>query len=149
MARYGDNNPNLRGQDSPGNLRLTPNCESGNHTCSYSLSGMGIDPVTNQPYNYYVWEHVSSPVTGGHSVGTNDYITPGPAGSPEANQFGQDQLGGTALDTYRFFTISASPIYDPSKQVPVMIQEQGTTIGYEHIYSTGGDVYINGSTHLQ
>jgi RHS repeat-associated protein len=146
MAGYSQNNPVLAPGDKKDAMRMSPSCQSGNHDCTYTLSGMGN--VGGQANGYYVWEHQSSDVLGGQQVGQGDYITPGAGNSPERNQF-SDTLGGSNLDSYRFFTVSRSSTYRQGDQIPVMIQSGGKDFAYEHIFSTGGVVYINGSTHLQ
>jgi RHS repeat-associated protein len=153
MAGYGQNNPQMAPGDKPGNMRLVASCQSGNHDCTYNLTGMGS--YGGQANGYYVWEHQTSDVAGGQSVGTMDYITPNSNGSPERNSFHDTLTGGNlypllpAMDTYRFFTVSRSSTYRSEDQVPIAIQAGGKSYAYEHIFSTGGVVYINGSTHLQ
>ena len=141
MAGYGQNSPQMAPGDKPGNMRLVPSCEPGNHNCTYTLTGRHAN-------TYYVWEHQTQAVLGGQNVGPGDYITPGAGDPPERNEF-QDDLGGFHLDSYRFFTVSRNSTFSPGEQVPIIIQSGGRDFAYEHIFSTGGVVYINGSTHLQ
>ena len=153
MAGYGQNKPVMAPGDNPANMRMAANCQSGNHDCTYNLTGIGS--YGGQANGYYVWEHQTSDVAGGQSVGTMDYITPNSNGSPERNSFHDTLTGGNlypllpAMDTYRFFTVSRSSTYRSEDQVPIAIQAGGKSYAYEHIFSTGGPVFINGSTHLQ
>jgi hypothetical protein len=101
--------------------------------------------LTGNKETYYVWEHQTQPGGGRRNVGPGDNIS----GGSFANKFPDDITG--SIDSYRFFTVSTSSVYDPSKQIPVMIQESGRTAGYEHLwnYDLGtGPLYINGSTQL-
>ena len=115
-------------------------CGGGNHNCQYELVGNGSA-------KYYVYEHQTSSVLGGDPHGNADYVTPGNGGKANTGIF-YDDIGGTNLDTYRFFTVSTSRTYNPSDQKYVPITELGGVHSFEHMYSTGGDVYINGSTNL-
>jgi len=85
---------------------------------------------------------------GSQKVGQGDYITPGAGDPPERNKF-SDTLGGSGLDSYRFFTVSRSSTYSPEGQVPVIIRSGGKDFAFEHLFSSGDVVFINGSTHLQ
>jgi RHS repeat-associated protein len=152
IAKYAANNAPLHPGDSAANMRLTPSCDKTNSSCTYTLTGMGtnVNPITGVTQNntYFVWEHQTEDVNSSQPVGTEDYITPISSvvrATTDANSF-NDTLGGSSLDTYRFFTISTSATYNSSNQTPIMINELGTTVAYEHIYSTGGPVYINGSS---
>jgi hypothetical protein len=137
MQRYGGSQPADKG------LNVSPvagSCGGGNHTCQYSLSGAGSEGL-------YVYEHQTSGVLGGQQVGDSDYVTPGHGYKANTGIF-YDDIGGSSLDTYRFFTVSKSSTYNPADQMVVPIRESGGLIGFEHMYSTGGAVYINGSTNI-
>jgi hypothetical protein len=134
MDKYGPANNGLTIRPVAGS------CGGGNHNCQYELVGNGSE-------KYYVYEHqTSSGILGGDPQGTADYVTPGYGGKANTGIF-YDDIGGT-MDTYRFFTISTSETYNPSDQHYVPIDELGGLHGFEHMYSSGGDVYINGSTNL-
>jgi RHS repeat-associated protein len=137
MQKYGGSQPGDNG------LNLSPvagSCGTGNHNCQYALSGGGSEKL-------YVYEHQTSGVLGGQQVGDADYVTPGYGGKANTGIF-YDDIGGTSLDTYRFFTVSGSSTYNPSDQRVVPIRESGGLVGFEHMYATGGAVYINGSTNI-
>lgn len=139
MQKYANLHAQLLPGDSAANMRITVSCDSGNHNCTYTLTG------ATQNHSYYIYEHQTMQgITGTTSVGPYDYQS----GDPTANRF-DDTLGAAAgfvLDSYRFFTISTSSTFDASNQTPIMINELGGTSGFEHIYCTGGPVYINGSS---
>jgi hypothetical protein len=134
MDKYGPANKGLAIKPVAGS------CGGGNHNCQYELTGNGSEKL-------YVYEHQTSGVLGGASQGNSDYVTPGNGGKANTGIF-YDDIGGSNLDTYRFFTVSSSGTYNPSDQHYVPINELGGAHGFEHMYSTGGDVYINGSTNL-
>jgi RHS repeat-associated protein len=151
-AYYVAQNARLQPGDVAANLiiKLTTSTE-GNTDPTYTLSGQGINPYTNppQPYTYYIWEHQTQQISASQpgSINPNDFITP-PPGAPSRGNVFPDFLHGY-LDTYRYFTISTKSVYDPTAQIPVNIQENGQIVGFEHIYSQGGPVFINGSTRLK
>ncbi|WP_220464937.1 RHS repeat-associated core domain-containing protein [Granulicella sp. 5B5] len=106
MQKYGGSQPADKG------LNVSPvagSCGGSNHTCQYSLSGAGSEGL-------YVYEHQTSGVLGGQQVGDSDYVTPGHGYKANTGIF-YDDIGGSSLDTYRFFTVSKSPTYNPADQM--------------------------------
>jgi len=107
--------------------------------CNYSLTGVSG--------TYYAYEHFAnggvSPKT---QIGPNDYTTDktGTAGGFRGDQITAFGLG--QLDQHRYFTISSSSTYDPSKQMSVIISEGGRDYAYEHLYNEAANApsYING-----
>ena len=146
MAGYAKNSPSLPPGVSPASMRLERNnCTAGNHDCTYTLSGMGKSSM-GEDNQFSVWEHQTSGILGGQQVAPNDFITPPHGDSPQVNGF-SDQLGGSALDSYRFFTISRGSMpYRSDQQIPIVIQYAGKDYAYEHLWSDGGAVSINGQT---
>jgi len=137
IAHYQQNGAAPHHGDNTNDMRLKPTCDTGNKDCTYTLSGMGTN-------TYYIWEHQTQPGGGRTNKGPGDNIS----GGVDPNRF--DDILTSGLDTYRFFTISTSPVYDSQQQIPVMIQEGGQAIGYEHIYNNviNGPTYVNGSAQL-
>jgi len=137
IARYKQNNPQLGPGDNRDALRLTPHCTNENHSCTYTLSGMGTQYIggLNEPNSFYVWEHQTEQIGNGQLVGKMDYITPPSGFFPDENSFA-DTLT-QHIESYRFFTVSTSMVYNSANQIPVLIQYQGQDYAYEHIVAGG------------
>jgi hypothetical protein len=107
-AKFQNNGASLAPGDHAKDMRMIANCDPANHSCTYTLSGA--------KNTYYVWEHQTASGGGRDNRGPGDNTS---GGLP--NKFEDLLLGGN--ETYRFFTVLTSANYDPTKQIPIMIQE--------------------------